>query len=114
SSRGLGERASDPRRGRRALREDGRGGVSRVVYLIREALSSLRRNALIVVGAILAVFISLSLAFGALVVNELLRLNIAAWHDGTHVVAFLNDEGHDNVPTGAHEILRQEVESWDE
>lgn len=88
--------------------------MSRVVYLIREALSSLRRNALIVVGAILAVFISLSLAFGALVVNELLRLNIAAWQDGTHVVAFLNDEGHDNVPTGAHEILRQEVESWDE
>lgn len=88
--------------------------MSRVVFLVREALSSLRRNALIVVGAILAVFISLSLAFGALVVNELLRLNIAAWQDGTHVVAFLNDEGQNNVPTGAHEALRLEVEAWDE
>lgn len=88
--------------------------MSRFVYLIREALSSLRRNALIVIGAIMAVFISLALAFGALVVNELLGLNIAAWQDGTHVVAFLYDEGQNNVPVGAHESLLQEVLEWDE
>ncbi|HEX6946788.1 MAG TPA: permease-like cell division protein FtsX [Acidimicrobiia bacterium] len=88
--------------------------MSRVIYMIREALSSLRRNVLIVIGAILAVFISLALAFSALVVNELLNLNIAAWQDGTHVVAFLYDEGQNNVPVGAHEALRQEVETWEE
>ncbi|MFO7299685.1 MAG: permease-like cell division protein FtsX [Actinomycetes bacterium] len=88
--------------------------MSRFVYLIREALSSLRRNALIVIGAIMAVFISLALAFGAQVVNELLKLNTRAWQDGTHVVAFLYDEGTDNVPPGAHEQLLAEVRSWEE
>jgi cell division transport system permease protein len=88
--------------------------MSRVIFLLKEAMISLRRNILIVVGAILAVFISLSLALGALVVNEILRLNTIAWQEGVHVIAFLNDEGEDGVPLGAHEQLRTEIESWDE
>ena len=62
-------------------------------FLIREALINLRRNLLVVLGAVLAVFISLALAFGALVLNQLLRINTLAWQDGVHIIAFLNDEG---------------------
>lgn len=88
--------------------------MSRFIYLIREALTNLRRNALVVAGAVLAVFISLTLAFGALVVNEVLRINTIAWQDGVHVIAFLNDEGSAGVPTGAHQALVTEVQAWDE
>jgi cell division transport system permease protein len=88
--------------------------VSRLVFLIKEAFVSLRRNVLIVAGAVLAVFISLSLAFGALVVNEVLRINTIAWQDGVHVIAFLQDEGSDGVATNAHSVLQAEVETWDE
>jgi cell division transport system permease protein len=88
--------------------------VSRVAYLIREAFVSLRRNVLIVAGAVLAVFISLTLAFGALVVNEVLRINTIAWQDGVHVIAFLHDPGDDGVPVNAHSELQAEVETWDE
>ncbi len=83
--------------------------MSRVLFLLKEAMISLRRNILIVVGAILAVFISLSLALGALVVNEILRLNTIAWQEGVHVIAFLNDEGGSGVPIGAHDQLLKEV-----
>jgi cell division transport system permease protein len=88
--------------------------VSRILFLIREAFISLRRNLLIVVGAILAVFISLTLAFGALVVNEILRINTLAWQEGVHVIAFLNDAGENGVPSNAHEVLLEDVRGWDE
>jgi cell division transport system permease protein len=88
--------------------------VSRFFFLVREALINLRRNALVVAGAVLAVFISLSLAFGALVVNEVLRINTLAWQDGVHVIAFLKDEGAAGVPAGAHQQLLGEVEAWEE
>lgn len=88
--------------------------MSRFVFLIREALINLRRNLLVVAGAVLAVFISLTLAFGALVVNEVLRINTLAWQEGVHVIAFLKDAGVDGVPTGAHEQLLADVETWEE
>ncbi|HSL24896.1 MAG TPA: permease-like cell division protein FtsX [Acidimicrobiia bacterium] len=88
--------------------------MSRFAFLVREALINLRRNLLVVLGAVLAVFISLSLAFGALVVNELLRINTLAWQEGVHVIAFLHDEGSDGVASGAHLALLEEVESWSE
>jgi len=88
--------------------------VSRFFFLLREALVNLKRNFLVVAGAVLAVFISLSLAFGALVVNEILRLNTLAWQEGVHVIAFLQDEGANGVPSGAHQALLDEVESWEE
>lgn len=88
--------------------------MSRIIFLIKEAFVSLRRNVLIVAGAVLAVFISLSLAFGALVVNEVLRINTVAWQDGVHVIAFLHDPGDDGVPANAHSTLQAEVETWDE
>ena len=88
--------------------------MSRFLFLVREALISLRRNALIVAGAVVAVFISLALAFGALVVNEILRINTLAWQEGVHVVAFLKDPGVDGVPTDAHDQLIADVRTWDE
>ncbi|MFV1961943.1 MAG: cell division protein FtsX [Acidimicrobiia bacterium] len=88
--------------------------MSRFLFLIREAFVSLRRNLLIVAGAILAVFISLTLAFGALVVNEILRINTLAWQDGVHVIAFLNDAGENGLPSDAHEVLLDDVRGWDE
>ncbi|HLE95313.1 MAG TPA: permease-like cell division protein FtsX [Acidimicrobiia bacterium] len=88
--------------------------MNRLFFLVREALVNLRRNLLVVAGAVLAVFISLSLAFGALVVNEVLRLNTLAWQEGVHVIAFLNDAGVNGVPTDAHEQLLAEVQTWEE
>lgn len=88
--------------------------MSRVAFLVREALTSLRRNALVVAGAILAVFISLSLAFGALAFNELVRVNTVAWQQGVHIVVFLNDAGRDGVASDAHQRLLTEVQSWEE
>jgi len=88
--------------------------MSRILFLLREALTSLRRNILIVAGAILAVFISLTLALGALVVNEILRLNTLAWQEGVHVIAFLNDEGEGGVTIGSHNELLTDIQSWEE
>jgi cell division transport system ATP-binding protein len=99
---------------RRDRRIRGHTGVSRVHFLLKEAMISLRRNNLIVAGAVLAVFISLTLALGALVVNEILRLNTLAWQEGVHVIAFLNDEGESGIPVGAHADLLTEVQTWEE
>ena len=88
--------------------------MNRLYFLVREALVNLRRNLLVVAGAVLAVFISLTLAFGALVVNEVLRLNTLAWQEGVHVIAFLNDAGVNGVPSDAHEQLLAEVQTWEE
>jgi cell division transport system permease protein len=88
--------------------------VSRLAFLLREAMVSLRRNALIVVAAIVTVFISLGVALTALVINEIFRVNTLAWQDGVHIIVFLNDEGENGVAVGAHETLLREVQSWDE
>ena len=88
--------------------------MSRFFFLLREALVSLKRNFLVVAGAILAVFISLTLAFGALVVNEILRVNTLAWQEGVHVIAFLKDEGSNGVSVNAHQGLLSEVQTWEE
>ena len=88
--------------------------MSRILFLLKEAMVSLRRNVLIVAGAILAVFISLTLALGALVVNEILRLNTIAWQEGVHVISFLTDEGDNGVASGAHLALLADVQTWEE
>jgi cell division transport system permease protein len=88
--------------------------VSRLAFLVREALVNLRRNALVVIGAVLAVFISLSLAFGALVLNELLRINTLAWQEGTHVIAFMKDADEGGLTPEAQIAYQAEVEGWEE
>jgi cell division transport system permease protein len=88
--------------------------VSRLAFLTREALVNLQRNALVVVGAVIAVFFSLTLAFGALVLNEILRVNTLAWQEGTHVVAFLKDPDQGGLDTDGQLALLDEVSQWSE
>jgi cell division protein FtsX len=40
--------------------------MSRISYVVREAFTNIGRNGLVVLGAVLAVFISLTLTFGTL------------------------------------------------
>jgi cell division transport system permease protein len=85
--------------------------VRRLLYLLRDALVNLRRNALVVSGAVLAVLVSMSLALGALMVNELVRVNLIQWQEGTHVIVFLKDE-QAGVTRAAQRALRAEIERW--
>jgi cell division transport system permease protein len=87
--------------------------LSRFLYLLRDALVNLRRNALVVSGAVLAVLVSMSLALGALMVNELVRVNLIQWQEGTHVIVFLKDE-QAGVTRSAQRALRTEIERWPE
>ena len=82
--------------------------MSTLFYLIGEALTNLRRNILVVTGAVLAVFVSLTLAFGALVFNELVRINTLQWQQGDHIIVFLKDEGG----AAAHQALLEEVQGF--
>lgn len=88
--------------------------MSRVGFLFREALVNLRRNLLVVTGAVLAVFVSLFLAFLALAFSQLVEMNTEKWKEGVHIIVFLNDAGRDGVPADAHQVLLAEVQGWDE
>ena len=78
------------------------------VYSLREAFNNLGRNALIVLGAILAVFISLTLTFGTLVFGEIVRVNTLQWAQDVRVIAFLQDD----MTAAGTDDLQQEVSSW--
>ncbi len=82
----------------------------RILYLVRQSMQSLRRNALVVMGAVLAVFVSLVLVFGAIVLTELVRQNTTRWEDGVRLVAFVRDE----LPDTAINAMISEVQAWDE
>jgi cell division transport system permease protein len=77
-------------------------------YIFIEAFNNIRRNALVVLGAILAVFISLLLMFGTLIFGEISRINTLRWSDDVRVTVFLRDEFRD-VQT-----LQATVLGWDE
>ena len=81
--------------------------MSTILYLIGEAFINLRRNVLVAMGAVLAVFVSLALSFGALVFNELVRVNTLQWQEGDHLIIFLKDEGG---PVAHNDLLQQIVE----
>jgi cell division transport system permease protein len=84
--------------------------MRRSAYLVTQALKGLRRNLLVVTAAVVAVFISLTLVLGALVLNELVKVNTARWQEGVHVIVFLKDD----VPLETQLDLQREIESWDE
>ncbi len=77
-------------------------------YVFLEAFNNIRRNALVVLGAILAVFISLLLMFGTLIFGEIARVNTLRWSEDVRVIVFLRDEFR------AVEELRATVANWDE
>ena len=66
--------------------------MTQVSYVFKEAFTNLGRNSLVVLGAILAVFISLFLTFGTLMFGEVVRVNTLQWSDDVRVEAFLDDD----------------------
>ncbi len=86
--------------------------MTRPVYLIREALVNMGRNWMVVLGAILAVFVSLTLAMGAVIGSEIVRINTLQWQDGDHVIVFLKG-AVDGITLESHLGLESEINSWD-
>ncbi len=82
--------------------------MTRLSYMFKEAFSNLGRNALVVLGAILAVFISLTLTFGTLVFGEVVRVNTLQWAKDVRVIAFLQDD----MTAQATQDLQGEVGEW--
>ncbi len=88
--------------------------MARISYLLREALVNLRRNALVAVGAVVAVALSMGLAFSAVTLNEVLRRTTQAWQDGTHVIAFFKEEADGGLSEDAQLGLANEIRGWPE
>ena len=82
--------------------------MTQLTYVFKEAFNNLGRNALVVLGAILAVFISLTLTFGTVVFGEVVRVNTLQWAEDVRVIAFLQDD----VSAEATSELQAEVASW--
>lgn len=82
--------------------------MTRVSYMFKEAISNLSRNALVVLGAILAVFISLTLTFGTLVFGEVVRVNTLRWAEDVRVIAFLQED----VTVEATAKLQDDIATW--
>jgi cell division transport system permease protein len=83
--------------------------MTRVSYVLREAFNNIGRNGLVVLGAILAVFISLTLTFGTLVFGEVVRINTIQWAEDVRVIAFVQDDALPAIPD-----MQAEMESWAE
>jgi cell division transport system permease protein len=83
--------------------------MSRLSYVVREAFTNIGRNGLVVLGAVLAVFISLTLTFGTLVFGEVVRINTLQWAEDVRVIAFVRDDALTSVPD-----LQAEMEAWEE
>lgn len=80
----------------------------RIAYVLNEAFNNIRRNGLVVLGAILAVFVSLFLTFGTLIFGEIARINTEQWQEDVRVIGFLRNDFRD--VTG----LQAEIEDWPE
>ncbi|MGI9649502.1 MAG: cell division protein FtsX [Acidimicrobiia bacterium] len=81
----------------------------RAEYVVGEAATNLRRNVLLVLGAILAVFVSLFMTYMALIVNEVGRNSAARWQEGITIIAWLDD-----ADLADHTAITNEVGGWDE
>ncbi len=84
--------------------------MTHFTYVIREAFGNIGRNGLVVLGAVLAVFISLTLTFGTLVFGEIVRVNTLQWAEDVRVIAYIRDD----LAAAAVTDLEQEVTGWDE
>jgi cell division transport system permease protein len=80
----------------------------RIAYVLNEAFNNIRRNGLVVLGAVLAVFVSLFLTFGTLIFGEIARINTAKWQDDVRVIGYLSNEFRDV------EGLQEEIRLWAE
>jgi cell division transport system permease protein len=80
----------------------------RISYVLNEAFNNIRRNGLVVLGAVLAVFVSLFLTFGTLVFGEIARINTEQWQEDVRVIGFLSNDFRDV------QGLEAEIASWPE
>lgn len=80
----------------------------RIAYVLNEAFNNIRRNGLVVLGAILAVFVSLFLTFGTLIFGEIARINTEQWQEDVRVIGFLRNDFRD--VSG----LQAEIGTWEE
>jgi cell division transport system permease protein len=80
----------------------------RISYVLNEAFNNIRRNGLVVLGAVLAVFVSLFLTFGTLVFGEIARINTEQWQEDVRVIGFLSNDFRDV------QGLQAEIASWPE
>ena len=78
-------------------------------YILGEAATNLRRNVLLALGAVLAVFISLLLAYFALIVGQVAHNSTRLWEEDVEIIAFLHD-----APTGTQIALQDEIRTWPE
>ncbi|MBT8213569.1 MAG: permease-like cell division protein FtsX [Acidimicrobiia bacterium] len=82
----------------------------RIQYALREALRNIARNPLVVLGAILAVLLSLGLTFSTFVFGEVVKKNTQRWADDVRVIAYVSDDlNADQTAT-----LLGTVFNWDE
>lgn len=84
--------------------------MTHFTYVVREAFGNIGRNGLVVLGAVLAVFISLTLTFGTLVFGEIVRVNTLQWAEDVRVIAYIRDD----LAAAAVTDLEQEVTGWEE
>jgi cell division transport system permease protein len=84
--------------------------MSSITYMLSEAFRNMGRNALVVLGAILAVFVSLFLTFGTLMFGEVVRVNTVQWSDDVRVEAFLDDD----LNLEAISNLQTTIGGWDD
>lgn len=81
----------------------------RLQYLFGQAMHNLRRNALVVVSAVLAVWVTMTMVYAAVVMQSVVDDSTGRWKDGIRVLAFLTDDlSFDEI-----EALRVEVQSWE-
>jgi cell division transport system permease protein len=80
----------------------------RIAYVLNEAFNNVRRNGLVVLGAVLAVFVSLFLTFGTLIFGEIARTNTEQWQEDVRVIGFLRNDFSDL------EALQTEIRNWAE
>ncbi|MCH7669790.1 MAG: ABC transporter permease [Acidobacteria bacterium] len=81
--------------------------MRRVSYMLSEAFRNISRNLVVVLGAVLAVFISLFLTFGSIIFGQIAEVTLQEWQEDVRVIAYLRDDVVD--PAG----LVAEVSSWD-
>ena len=79
----------------------------RAEYLVGEAAANLRRNLLLAVGAVLAVFISLLMTYAALIVGEITRTTTLQWQEGVTIIGYLHE-----ADLADHSAVVETAQSW--
>ena len=82
----------------------------RFQYLLGQAMNNLRRNGLVVVSAVLAVFVTLAMVFLAIVLRRVVDENTGRWDDDIRVIAFLTDD----LTLEDIDAMQRDIISWEQ